>query len=67
MAPMLAMLQEVILRLGVVAARAERARCPTLHLPFIVDELVVEHSSAESADAYTDAHPPPKPAKPPEP
>lgn len=63
MAPVLAMLQETVLRLGVAAARAERARCQTLHLPVIVDELVVEYTSAESADAYTDAHPPPKPAE----
>lgn len=63
MAPMLAMLQETVLCLGVVATRAERARCQTLHLPVIVDELVVEYTSAESADAYTDAHPPLKSAE----
>ena len=63
MAPMLAMLQEAVLCLGVVAARAERARRPTLHLPVIVDELVVEYTGAESGDAYADPHAPPKSAE----
>lgn len=67
MAPVLAMFQETILRLGTPAARAERARCTPVHLSIILDEFIVEHTRAESTDADADPHSPSKSAESPEP
>lgn len=58
MVAVLAVLSAFVLGVGAPATRAEHARGPPLLFLLLVDELLVEHPGAESADAYADARAP---------